>query len=96
MLNYCFSLASEFLQNDREALLALYRLTDGANWTHNTNWGIRTDLGTWHGVSVDDQGRVLTLSLAWNNLSGTFVIILLDSVDIDRNALFHGSVTTSP
>ena len=32
---------------EREALLALYNSTDGANWTDNTNWGTGADLSTW-------------------------------------------------
>ena len=59
--------------DDRAALKAFYTATDGANWTTNTNWpGIdtATDLGTLHGVTVDTNGRVTSIILSGNNLSG--------------------------
>ena len=35
---------------DRAALVALYRDTDGANWTDNINWLSDAPIGEWHGV----------------------------------------------
>jgi len=57
-----------------EALSALYKSTDGANWTDNFGWDITrvptlSQLSTWYGVSVND-GKVEALSLIANNLSG--------------------------
>ena len=56
---------------DRDALVALYNATDGANWTDNTNWLSDEPLGDWHGVTTDDQGRVTELDFRGNQLSGT-------------------------
>jgi hypothetical protein len=54
---------------DSLALVALYDSTNGDNWTNHTNW--KTDsVSTWYGVTVD-TGRVISLSLNINNLSGT-------------------------
>jgi len=54
---------------DSLALVDLYDSTDGDNWTNHTNW--KTDsVSTWYGVTVD-TGRVISLSLNINNLSGT-------------------------
>ena len=55
---------------DRDALVALYNATDGANWTKNRNWNIGDDLSQWHGIKVNDDGRVVELQLAFNNLQG--------------------------
>ena len=55
---------------DRAALVALYESTDGPNWTNNGNWLTDRPPGEWHGVEVDGQGRVTTLELHGNNLSG--------------------------
>ena len=55
---------------DREVLVALYNGTDGANWANNSNWLSERPLGDWHGVTTDGNGRVTTLYLEENQLSG--------------------------
>ena len=35
---------------DREALVALYRATDGASWRNNANWLSDAPLAAWRGV----------------------------------------------
>jgi hypothetical protein len=47
----------------------LYWLTDGANWTDNTNWITGEFASDWFGVTVAG-GRVTGISLGVNNLSG--------------------------
>ncbi len=54
----------------REALTAMYEALDGANWTRSDNWGTDAPLDQWHGVSVNDRGRVTRLDLSKNGLSG--------------------------
>ena len=56
---------------DREALVALYNATDGANWTENSNWLSDKPLDDWHGIYTDGDGRVRLIYLAENNLNGT-------------------------
>jgi len=57
------------IQQDYEALVALYNATDGANWTNNTNW-LTGQVSTWHGVTVTGD-RVTSLELNSNQLTGT-------------------------
>lgn len=59
---------------DRAALGALFQVTGGASWYRNTNWGTENELSTWHGVTVNDQGRVVRLSLTKNNLQGAIYL----------------------
>ena len=61
---------------DREVLVALYNATDGANWTDNTNWLSTAPLGEWHGVTLDESGRVTELNLSARQLSGTIPVEL--------------------
>ena len=61
---------------DREALVALYQATDGANWTNNHNWLNGEPLGIWYGVLADENGRVVGLALFDNILKGTIPIEL--------------------
>ncbi|MBO7602568.1 MAG: leucine-rich repeat domain-containing protein [Bacteroidaceae bacterium] len=56
---------------ERDALIALYNSTDGANWIHNDNWGTDLPLDEWYGVSIDERGHVYSIGLAENNLTGT-------------------------
>ena len=48
--------------SDRAALEAIYRSTDGDNWTNNTNWLSNAPLEDYYGVEVTD-GRVTGLRL---------------------------------
>ena len=62
------------LATDREraVLVAFYEATGGGNWEYNTNWLINTyPLDQWHGVTTDDEGRVISLDLAYNELTGS-------------------------
>ena len=56
--------------SDRDILQALYDATDGPDWRRSDNWSTDAPLRTWHGVSTDDQGRVTSLYLGSNGLSG--------------------------
>eukprot|EP00752_Nemacystus_decipiens_P005336 g4840.t1 len=57
---------------DRHALLALYNATDGPdNWGDRTKWNTDAAMSDWHGVKVDNEGRVLALLLHCNNLRGS-------------------------
>ena len=53
---------------DRDALVAFYNATGGANWTDNTNWLSDKPVGEWHGVTTGAGGRVTSLSLGNNGL----------------------------
>ena len=56
--------------SQRDALMALYQSTGGPDWFDSGNWGTRRPLGEWHGVTVDDDGRVTELDLDRNGLTG--------------------------
>ena len=62
--------ASGDVSADREALVALYHATGGANWTNNHNWLSSAPIGLWYGVTTDFSGRVTELDLHENGLNG--------------------------
>ncbi len=77
---------------DRDALVALYEATNGANWTNNTHWLSDRPLGEWHGVSTNAEGRVDSLTLSLNNLTGSIPTELgnlasLGILNLARNSL---------
>ena len=54
---------------DRDALVALYRATNGDSWIRKTGWCTDAPLSEWFGVTVI-EGRVGKLKLFVNNLQG--------------------------
>ena len=61
----------EFCNEEDVAVLdALYRSTDGANWDESSGWNEGVVLETWHGVRADSLGRVVSLDLSGNGLTG--------------------------
>ena len=56
---------------DREVLEALYHATGGPDWGNRTNWLSAAPLSEWFGAGTDGSGRVTSLALSSNGLSGT-------------------------
>ena len=57
--------------SDRAVLEAFYRATAGDNWWNHANWLTDRPLGEWHGVNTDSDGRVITLDIHANSLTGS-------------------------
>ena len=57
---------------ERDVLAALYHSTGGPRWRNNQNWLTDAPLESWHGVEIDDEGRVIGLKLgSGNGLTGS-------------------------
>ena len=65
-----FSFTTVISKRDRNALIALYRATDGDNWTNKENWLSNRPLDEWYGVATDSAGRVTWIELGNNGLRG--------------------------
>ena len=84
------------VEGDRAALMALYNATAGANWKDNYNWGTDAPLGQWYGINTDENGRVASLYLVYNGLSGSIPpelgnLTMLDELSLGDNQL-SGSI----
>ena len=56
---------------DREALIAFYNEAGGSYWSEGRDWlNPDVSLAAWHGVEVNDDGRVTKIALQSNNLTG--------------------------
>ena len=56
--------------SQQDALTAFYQSTGGPDWFDSRNWGTSRPLRDWHGIIVDDDGRVTELNLRENGLTG--------------------------
>ena len=77
---------------DREALIRLYKASDGENWKVDSLWCSDAPLSEWYGVKTDDAGRVIELNLSNNNLKGIGIISVdylskLEKLDVSGNPL---------
>ena len=61
---------------ERDALVALYRATNGESWIRKTGWCTSAPLSEWYGIKVS-EGRVVELYLRENNLRGATVVELV-------------------
>ncbi len=84
-----------YAQTDKDALVALYNATDGANWDKNTNWNSSAALDDWYGVETDANGRVDSLALGTNLLSGSIPAELGDLTNLKYLALNNNSLSGS-
>ena len=59
------------IEVEREALEALYNATGGASWTRRDNWLTGVPVNDWYGVTTYQNGRVHTVDLRDNGLTGS-------------------------
>ena len=76
----------------RGVLVALYNASGGANWETDTGWLSDKPISEWHGVTADYRGRVTSLRLSSNGLTGEIPMELgylskLQSLDLRENQL---------
>ncbi len=81
----------------RDALMKLFESLNGDDWNTKDNWGTETALGTWAGVTTDEDGNVVDLALARNNLSGEIpaevgLLKHLRSLDLAFNEDVRGTI----
>jgi hypothetical protein len=78
--------------SDRLALEVLFKSIGGADWEEQGCWMTDADLGEWHGVTVDAEGRVTTLELDYYGLTGplpseVLQLSALQGLDLGGNLL---------
>ena len=83
----------DFCVADREALVALYNATGGDNWNDDTNWLSSAPIGEWYGVTTDSDGRVTSLKLSENSLSGPLPSELGDLSELTCLSLWGNDLT---
>ena len=76
-------------EQDSLTLVALYQSMAGASWTDASNW-LSGPVATWAGITVDEEGRVISIALPGNGLSGSLPVELgqltaLEQLDLSEN-----------
>ncbi|CAN0069798.1 unnamed protein product [Pylaiella littoralis] len=80
------------LSRSHSVLLTFFKATNGPAWKVNSGWGTDADISDWHGVSVDNWGRVVKLELSGNGLNGTIPTELEGLQDLLHLDLSHNSL----
>ena len=93
---FLFSAASfaQVSSGDSLALVSFFDNTGGGSWTTSTNWKSSNPVGTWFGVTVSN-GRVITLNLSNNNLSGSIPSAIGNLSNLTQLQLFSNHLTGS-
>lgn len=94
LLSFLLVHSPSFSQNrtaDSVALVAIYDDMGGVSWNSNSGWQAGGSIDTWFGVGFSG-GRVITLSLGDNNLSGDVPVEIanltaLQSLDFQSNQI---------
>ncbi|MGZ8867849.1 MAG: fibronectin type III domain-containing protein, partial [Thermoanaerobaculia bacterium] len=84
--------------NERDALIAFYNATGGAEWSERTNWlGAAGSECAWFGVTCNEaQTSVVELDLGGNALRGTFPIAALRGLPSLRELWLSQNELTGP
>ena len=79
-------------ESDLMALRVFFQSTGGTGWSNNNGWMTEAPLSDWHGVTVNEHGRVTRLDLGSNYLDGEIPASLgqlshLTALDLGGNNL---------
>lgn len=83
---------------DSLVLVTLYNFSRGASWFDNTGW-LQAPVSQWHGITLNSNGRVMSIDLSDNGLAGLLPTPLgtleeLEELDLSYNDLTF-SIPTS-
>lgn len=76
----------------REALIKLYKSTNGDNWTRNDNWCSDLPVSEWYGVYIIDD--YCSINLSNNNLTGEICQTFPNNLEIDYLSLDYNQLVS--
>jgi hypothetical protein len=86
-------ISDEDRRRERSALMSIYDMCFGDQWTRSDNWGSTLEVRFWYGIGVNVEGYVFEINLPKNNLTGRFPDMLiefpyLEVINVDHNQLY--------
>jgi hypothetical protein len=86
-------ISDEDRRRERSALMSIYDMCFGDQWTRADNWGSTLEVRFWYGIGVNVEGYVFEINLPNNNLTGRFPDMLiefpyLEVINVDHNQLY--------
>ena len=81
-------------QNDSLALVTFYNNANGSSWTNNNGW-LKGPVNTWFGIALDTSGKVTSITLSGNNLSGSIATSLANLNKLTTLDLSNNNFTTT-
>jgi len=83
------------IDKEREALVAFYEATGGADWNNTEGWLSDDPVSEWYGVGTGGDGKVVELSLNFNGLSGALPAEIGDLTQLRELYLYYNGLTGS-
>ncbi|WP_420440481.1 Ig-like domain-containing protein [Candidatus Palauibacter sp.] len=85
---------------DRATLMDLHVGTRGGEWTNDDGWGTDAAVGSWYGVTANEQSRVTAIDLSENGLNGELPedlgsLAFLTELIVDGNEALSGPIPAS-
>lgn len=79
---------------DSMALVDLYQLSNGSEWTKKNNWLFSGNpLGTWYGIKTNPQGCVIEITLNSNKLKGPLTDSIVNLSELVKLNLSDNQLT---
>ena len=66
---YVLKLKEDYRQLDSLALVKIYTIADGAKWKESRQWKLDQPMDTWPGIKLNDEGRVIEMSITNGTVS---------------------------
>jgi len=94
--NICAYDSSVPCHPDFASLVAFYNATGGASWINKTGWqngaaGTNCNVCNWYGITCNELGRVNTINLPSNNLTGSSIPTSLNNITYLHTIKLYGN-----
>ena len=81
------------VESDRQILASFYRTANGDDWLNNDGWLTSRPLSEWYGVDTNDAGRVVSLDLHGNGLTGIINVRLRGLTELESLELYGNRIS---
>ena len=81
---------------DKATLVNIYNAMGGPSWTNKTGWidnATNCNICSWYGVVCDDFGRVSSLNLGFNNVTGTIPSAITNLTQLTKLNLYSNNLS---